>query len=152
MTHSYVWHDSFIYMTLLIYTCDMTHSYVWHDAFTRVTWLIHICDMTHSHVWYASFMCGTCKSFGLNAGSLNFFLRNNLKIFCHPICNRLYFTLLVSCYYTSSIHGSLFAFAWRIHMSNTTYPCMVCVTEMNALIWICTHTNLYAYACSHMNL
>ena len=27
--------------------CDMTHSYVWHDSFICVTWLIHMCDMTH---------------------------------------------------------------------------------------------------------
>jgi len=50
MTHSYVWHDSLICMTWLIHMCDTTHSYVWHDSFTRVTWLIHMCDMTHSYV------------------------------------------------------------------------------------------------------
>jgi len=48
MTHSYVWHDSFICVTWLIHMCDMTHSHVWHDSFTCVTWLIHICDMTHN--------------------------------------------------------------------------------------------------------
>ena len=26
----------------------MTHSCVWHDSFMCVTWLIHVCDMTHS--------------------------------------------------------------------------------------------------------
>jgi len=36
--------------------CDMTHSYVWHDSFIRVTWLIHMCDMTHSYVWHDSFI------------------------------------------------------------------------------------------------
>jgi len=54
MTHSYVWHDSFIRVIWLIYTCDMTFSYVWHDSFICVTWLIHICDMIHSYVWYGS--------------------------------------------------------------------------------------------------
>jgi len=39
-------------VTWLIHTCDMTHSYVWHDSFLRVTWLIHTCDMIHSHVWH----------------------------------------------------------------------------------------------------
>jgi len=28
--------------------CDMTHSCVWHGSFICVTWLIHMCDMTHS--------------------------------------------------------------------------------------------------------
>ena len=30
-------------------TCvAMTHSYMWHDSFTYVTWLIHICGTLHS--------------------------------------------------------------------------------------------------------
>ena len=69
VTHSYVWHDSFICacVTWLIHTCtcDVTHSYVyaWHDSFVcvRVAWLIHMCmrDMTHScvYVWHDSFIC-----------------------------------------------------------------------------------------------
>jgi len=48
MTHSYMWHDSFIYVTWLIHICDMTHSYMWHDSF--------ICDMTHSYMWHDSFL------------------------------------------------------------------------------------------------
>jgi len=52
MTHSYVWHDSFICVIWHIHMCDMTHSYVWHDSFICVTWPIHMCDMTHS-----SFKC-----------------------------------------------------------------------------------------------
>jgi len=52
MTHSYSWHDSFIRVTWLIHTCDMTHLYAWHDCFICVTWLIHMCDVTHLHVWY----------------------------------------------------------------------------------------------------
>jgi len=84
MTHSYVWHDSFIFVTWLIYKCDsnpciitgtpsfpfkrathrihmcdMTHSYVWHDSFICVTRLIHTCDTTHSYVWHDSFICVT---------------------------------------------------------------------------------------------
>ena len=39
--------------------CDMTHSYGWHDSFIYVTWLIDMCDMTHSHVWHDSFICVT---------------------------------------------------------------------------------------------
>ena len=31
---------------MVIYMYDMTHSYLWHDSFIRVTWLIHIRDMT----------------------------------------------------------------------------------------------------------
>jgi len=69
ITHSYVWHDSFMYVYMcdknLTQSClqhwhyvmipshcrqqqwrsarnDMTHSYVWHDSFVCVTWLIHV--------------------------------------------------------------------------------------------------------------
>ena len=36
--------------------CDMTHSYMWHASFIHVTWLIHICDMPHLYMWHASFI------------------------------------------------------------------------------------------------
>jgi len=57
MTHSYVWHDSFICETWLIHMCDMTHSQ--HSTWLRVTWLLHMWDMTHSYVWHDSFICET---------------------------------------------------------------------------------------------
>ena len=59
MTHSYVWHDSFICVTWLIYMCDMPHWNVWHDSFVCVTWLICMCDMTHLYVLHDSFVCVT---------------------------------------------------------------------------------------------
>jgi len=64
MTHSYVWHDSFIDMTHSYvrhdaFMCDMTHSYARHDAFICVTWLIHMCDMIHWHVQNDAFTCVT---------------------------------------------------------------------------------------------
>ena len=59
LTHSYVWLDSFICVTRLIHMCHMTHSYVWHDQFICVTWLMHMCDMTHSYVWHDSMTCGS---------------------------------------------------------------------------------------------
>jgi len=72
MTHSSVWHDSFIRIIqlmhmsqthwvmihgvchvpieswLVLHWCDMSHLRVRRDAFTRATWLIHTCDVTHS--------------------------------------------------------------------------------------------------------
>jgi len=46
-----------LYVSWLDHLCGMTHSYVWHDSFICVTWLIHMCDMTHSYVWHDSFIC-----------------------------------------------------------------------------------------------
>jgi len=68
MTHSYVWHDSFISVTWLIDVFDMTHTCIRTASHVLstvtcsswlVTWLIHVCDMTHSYVWHDSFICVT---------------------------------------------------------------------------------------------
>jgi len=36
LAHSCAWHDSFMYVTCLIYVCDVTHSCTWHDSFMYV--------------------------------------------------------------------------------------------------------------------
>jgi len=41
MTNSYVWLDSFICVTWLVYMCNTTLSNIWNNSFIRVTWLIH---------------------------------------------------------------------------------------------------------------
>jgi len=66
MTHTCMWHDSYMYVTRLIHLCDMTHTYMrhdsyiyvtwlihmWHDSYIYVTWLIHICDTTDTYMWH----------------------------------------------------------------------------------------------------
>ena len=49
----------FMYMRWLIHVGDMTHSFVWHASFLCLAWLIHICEMTHSQVWHDSLICLT---------------------------------------------------------------------------------------------
>ena len=60
--------DLLICMPWLNPTWTMTHSYVWHDSYMPcfmrrraypcmyVPWLIDICAMTHSHLWHDSYM------------------------------------------------------------------------------------------------
>ena len=68
MTHSYMWHDSFLGLTLpwhvadttpgvpwLIHICDMTYM-TWPPCVTSHRGFIHICDI-HSYVCHASGMC-----------------------------------------------------------------------------------------------
>jgi len=79
LEHSYVWHDSSIYGTWLIYVCHMTDSHAWHDTFIYVftyvgtcsgcgqvkegAWTIlcvallaHMCDVTHWFVCHDLFI------------------------------------------------------------------------------------------------
>jgi len=50
MTHTYVWHDSYICVRLLIHPCAMTHVHVWRDPCTS---LCHAyCRWYLSYVWY----------------------------------------------------------------------------------------------------
>jgi len=49
MTHSDVWHYSFIRVTWLIYTCDKNHSQVWHDSLTCLIWLIQMWQHVSTH-------------------------------------------------------------------------------------------------------
>jgi len=37
--------------------CAMTHSYMWHDSLICVTWLIYMCAMSHSCTCHDSPMC-----------------------------------------------------------------------------------------------
>jgi len=70
-THSYVWHDSVICLTWLIYMFvaqnwlgilreNLTED-LYHTVMSTLTsvWLIHECDMTQSHVWHDSILCVT---------------------------------------------------------------------------------------------
>jgi len=70
-THQYIWHDSFIHMTRLVYALwrdsfipmiwlvhksDMTHWYMWRDPFIQVIWLINTCATTHPYIWHTPFI------------------------------------------------------------------------------------------------
>jgi len=39
---------------------NVTRSYVWRDSFPFVTWLVPMCDISHFYVWHDSFLCSTC--------------------------------------------------------------------------------------------
>jgi len=55
-------HSASLGQSLTRLLCDMTHSYVWHDSFICVTWLIHTCNMTPSYVWHDSFSASLGQS------------------------------------------------------------------------------------------
>jgi len=47
-------------VTYLVHLCDMIRSFMWHDSFIYVTWFFHLCDMIRSFMWHDSFMCMIC--------------------------------------------------------------------------------------------
>ena len=76
MTHSDMYHDSFLHVPWLFLTCEwliqtctmthfhmchdrsymwMTHSDMYHDSFLKVPWLIRTCATTHAYVRHDSF-------------------------------------------------------------------------------------------------
>jgi len=76
MTHSDMYHDSFLHVPWLVLTCEwliqtctmthshmchdrsymwMTHSDMYHDSFLNVPWLIRTCATTHAYVRHDSF-------------------------------------------------------------------------------------------------
>jgi len=121
----YVWHDSFICVTWLIYMCDMTHLYVWCDSLTCVTWLICMCDRERS--WYSRH----APLFDQNALMMRVTWLMNM-------CD-------VTRWYVW--HDSFICVTWLIHMCDMTHSYLwqdsfVCVTW---LIHMCDMTRWYVW-------
>jgi len=51
--------SSVIGVTWHIRMCNITHSCVWHDSYICATCLTRVCDMTHPYVRHDSFICVT---------------------------------------------------------------------------------------------
>jgi len=56
VTHSYLWRESYVCVTWLVYMCSMTHSCVLRDLFNYASWLIRMRDMTRLYVCHDSFI------------------------------------------------------------------------------------------------
>jgi len=98
MTHSYVWHDSSIYVTWLIHMCGMTHPYIWHDSFLYITWLIRTCNKTHPR--HDTFICVTWLIHDMTHSY---------------VCQSLIYTMWAQVVHDSSL-------TWRFHTSDMTHP------------------------------
>ena len=158
MSHAYVWHDSFIFVSCLMHMCDMTHSYemhfcngsdhvngfpyapnramldmthsyVEHDPSMCVTWLIHMCDMTHSYVF--------CVSDGrkneLNSLLSNsFFWMSHVPHVPHESCPTFWMSHVP--------HGVKLLIVKLILLDEScpTWPRWVC---MDRVLWVCYGRN-----------
>jgi len=100
VTHSYVWHASFICVTCLIHMCDMPHSYVWHASFIRVTCLIHMYSLAliirhFSHVGHTALHCNTLQHTALHCNTLHYTALHRITLYYSALhCNTLQHTAL----------------------------------------------------------
>ena len=178
MTHSYVWHDSFIR--------DMTHSrepaggspvatcfHIWHDSFICVKWLIHVCDMTHSCVRHECFIREMPYSYWIEL------ILPQLPAFIHVSMSYV----CVTCVWRHTTRGVTWPIyiEWSIfspappafihvrvshvcvtcvcHMCVTSHLCMSHVTHMNQTfiveirqIYMTAMHNIYIYICTHTRM
>jgi len=117
MTHSCVWHDSFIRVAALCLnkasshytwlTRDMTYSFVWLDSIICVTWPLHTCDMTQSYVWPDSSI--------------------HVTTLIHV------FAMTHSC----MCHDSFMYVPWLIHTYDVTYSYLWDESPVTCLIYVC---------------
>ena len=153
MTHSYVWHDSFIRVTWLICTCDMTLSYVcvhmrrtWHIQMCvqmcRI-WHIHVCDMTPSYVWHDSFICVTWL---LHVCDITFsYLLANVQDVANPyVCANVQDVTHPYVWQSYVWPDSFICVTWLIYVRDMTHS-YVRHDSFVCVIWLCY---IYIYMCT----
>jgi len=175
MTHSYVWHDSFLYAAWLIQLCDTTHSHVWHGSFTCVTCLNDMCDMTHSParhdslVWFVYIIhirvCDMTHSPYVNTYSYVWYkiFVCILKIHMCDVTHSPYIYIDVHALRTSFVwvvcithihmcdmtHSPIFAYIY-IYMCDITHPSGSCVSHtFTCAAWL-IHLYIHTYIDVHL--
>jgi len=155
-------HDSFWCVAWVICTCDMTHSYACHELFVQpiadraaknlenisknFQLSIRRTRIFMGYIISTMLLHGTNReSHGQNSGSLKSF-GNDVKNFCHPICNRLYVQ-----------HDSLIRVLWFIYMYDMTYSnvwydyavCTITPCDSFTTSHLHTHTHTHTYTHAH---
>ena len=81
VTRLWLWHDSLIRATRLIYMFNVTRLYVWHYLFVCVTWLIHVWHDSSARLhsdWYCNTLRRTatqCNAVQYTTAHCNLLLR-----------------------------------------------------------------------------
>ena len=102
--------------------CDMTHSYVWHDSFAFLTWFIHMYAMTHPYVSHAS--CLNSRRWILMSCMCDAHVTHTLS---HTCC--MLMTLACVCH-VRFICVTWLAFGWGILLDTLVHVCDMSVMFM----------------------
>jgi len=161
MTHSCVWHDSFIHGTwrfrlranvLPSVRCDMTRSYMWHDSFTcviwllrvcsmtdsYVTWLIHMWDMTHSCVWHDSFMRVTWLQDPFICDMTHSYVRHHTFICATWLIYTWHLICSIACKRAAKCelwHDSFICETSLFHVCDITHSCVLHNYMTHSCVW-----------------
>jgi len=153
MTHSYMWHDSFMrnmtpsHVTWLIHVWYDSYRYrtagpLWHDSCICVTWLLYssIRNMTPSHVtwlihvWHDSFRCRTASSLWHDScicvtWLLHAFIRNMTPSCVTWLIHMWHYSFR---YRTAGSlwHDSFIYVSWIIHMWYDSFICNMTLSYM----------------------
>jgi len=57
-----VWQGAVIIVPWSFHEFNKTHAYMWHDSIIRVTWLVYTCDMSQTHSWVRHATCLSTKT------------------------------------------------------------------------------------------
>jgi len=161
MTHSYLWHDSFVCVTWLIRMCDMTHSYLWHDSFVSVTWLIHICDViaarSDPHQKRHRIKLRCCYVTHMNGSSHTYewimsYIRMSHVTRKEWVMSHVWHRIKLRCRYVTRMNGSCHTYGWimsYIRMSHVTHMAFDAM-RYHFLFFDAARTLIYMYVCMYV--
>jgi hypothetical protein len=159
VTHSCMWHASFIYVTWLIhmwhasFICDMTHSHSFTCALMEPTSFIcdwFICDVTHSYVKWLIHVCDMSHSYVTWPIDTHSHVPSWDHYFIH-MWHDSYVTWLIH-----MRHDSFMYVTCLIHMWHDSFMYVTCLIQMwhdsFTLINMCSHGTITSFICdmTHM--
>jgi len=149
MTHSYMWHDSFIWVTWLIHMCGMTH-----DSFKCESWLIQslLSESCHIYEWVVSHFC--CGYRATSQGLLDWFEIYPISVYIYVhkcICDM---GTLVTCpCLVTHTNKSFHTYEWVMVRNTSNVPMshiwMSHVTSCHTYEWVMSH--IWMRHVTHMN-
>jgi len=143
--------------------CDVTHSYVWHDSFICVTWLIRMCDATHSYICDTTHVtqtsCHTHERVTSHIKRSHGTGLNNHVTHMNESCHTYEWVMtyqnrqidvLCHTYESSDTSGWVMSHVWMSHVTHMNESCDTYVNEScHTYEWVMSHENRRIDALCH---